>query len=77
MSGMGKKLEREQAGSKPLKYSDRFKAEVVAMVTELGKRQAEVARELGITTTTLARWLGKNGAPRGVAADVVRSARDH
>jgi transposase len=76
MSGMSKKQEHDQDGSKPRKYSDQFKAEAVAMVTELGKRQADVARELGIPTTTLARWLGGSGAPGHAAADASLSARD-
>jgi transposase len=46
------------------------------MVTELGKRQAVVSRELGIPTTTLARWLGKNGAPGGAPAGPEPSALD-
>jgi transposase len=65
---MTKKQEREQFGSKPRKYSDQFKAEAVAMVTELGKRQVEVSRELGIPTTTLARWLEKARSPKSGAS---------
>lgn len=41
-------------------HSVEFKAEAVRMVQELGERQAEVARKLGISKSLLGNWLGQS-----------------
>jgi len=47
------------------KYSEQFRAEAVAMVTELGKSQAEVGRDLEVSHGTMSRWVrqAKTRAP--------------
>ena len=51
------------------RYTEQFKADAVAMVTELGKTRAQVAKDLGITGSTLGRWVaeatGTKGTGRG------------
>ena len=47
------------------RYSEQFKVEAVAMVTELGKSQAEVCRDLGLNSGTMSRWV--NSAARTAA----------
>ncbi len=53
-------------------FTAEFKADAVAMVTELGKPRAQVARELGLNESTLGRWvakaIGTQGSGRGSAS---------
>jgi transposase len=39
------------------KYTDAYKAEVVALVTSSGRPVAEIARELGVNEGTLGNWM--------------------
>ncbi len=42
--------------SSRIRYSREFKLEVVRRVEEIGRTQAQVAEELGISANTLSRW---------------------
>ncbi|MDR1635593.1 MAG: transposase [Bifidobacteriaceae bacterium] len=59
-------------------FSPQFKAEAVAMVVELGKTGAEVARDLDLNQSTVQRWVARwrreHGGGAG-GAGVVESAR--
>ena len=46
-------------------FTSEFKADAVAMVTDLGKSRAEVARDLDINESTLGRWVAK-ATPRAL-----------
>jgi len=50
-------------------FTDQYKADAVAMVTELGKSRAQAARDLGINESTLGKWvskaIGTEGSGRG------------
>ncbi len=35
------------------KFTDEYKKEIVKLVTELGKKQTDVARDIGVTPTTI------------------------
>lgn len=39
------------------RYSREFKLEVVRRVQEMGRTQAQVAEELGVTPNTISRWM--------------------
>ncbi|MQM25641.1 transposase, partial [Glycomyces albidus] len=43
--------------AKRRKFSPQFKAEAVQMVVQTGRTVAEVARDLGINSTTLGNWV--------------------
>ncbi|MQM28608.1 transposase, partial [Glycomyces albidus] len=43
--------------AKRRKFSPQFKAEAVPMVVQTGRTVAEVARDLGINSTTLGNWV--------------------
>jgi transposase-like protein len=45
------------------KYSPQFKLEAVRMVESSNRAPSEVAKELGIPTTTLEGWLGPSDPP--------------
>lgn len=47
---------RLQHGNKKLFTSD-YKKEIVKLVTELGKKPKEVAEDIGVTPTTVRRWV--------------------
>ena len=38
-------------------YSAEYKKEMVRLVTELGKKPADVARDIGVTPTSVRRWV--------------------
>lgn len=46
-------------------YDEKFKADAVAMVTDLGKPRAEVARDFEIAESTLGRWVAKATGTEG------------
>jgi transposase len=48
------------------KYSEQFKAEAVAMVTELGKSVYEVSRSLDISNSLLYGWVKKSRESSGL-----------
>ena len=43
--------------AKGTRYTDEYKREIVRLVTELGKKPAEVASDVGITTRTVQNWV--------------------
>lgn len=45
------------AGRRPQRYSPEFKRDAVALVVSSGRPIKEVARELGISDTTLGNWV--------------------
>lgn len=47
------------------KFSEEFKADAVAMVTELGKSRAQVARELDVGESVVGRWVAKATGTQG------------
>lgn len=59
---------RAHRGPRP-HYTEQFKADAVAMVTELGKSRAQVAEDLQLNPSTLGRWVaaatGTTGRGRG------------
>ena len=57
-------------------FSPQFKAEAVAMVLELKKPIAHVARDLELNETTLGRWVAKWRADHGDGSDDPLSPRD-
>jgi transposase len=53
------------------RYSDEFKADAVALLRTSGRPIAEVARELGVTDTSLGSWArdaARNDTPEQAAA---------
>jgi transposase len=53
------------AGRKPQRYSPEFKRDAVALVVSSGRPIKEVARELGISDTTLGNWVRAHaGGPK-------------
>lgn len=57
-------------------FTSEFKADAVAMVTDLGKSRAEVARDLDINESTLGRWLAKATGTEGTGSGSARRAPD-
>lgn len=49
-------------------FTPQFKADAVAMVTELGKTRAQVARELGINESTIGKWVAKATGTHGTGS---------
>jgi transposase len=47
------------------KFSDEFKRNAVELVRTTGKPIAQVARELGVTETSLGRWVAQDRIDRG------------
>jgi len=43
-------------------YSDEFKREAVAQVTEQGRKATDVARRLGISRAVLYKWIKQSGS---------------
>jgi len=41
----------------PSKFTSEYKKEIVRLVNELGKKPAEVAKDIGVTATTVRRWV--------------------
>ena len=39
------------------KYDTNYKKEIVRLVTELGKRPVDVAQDIGVTATSIRRWV--------------------
>jgi transposase len=39
------------------KFTDDYKKEIVKLITDLGKKPSEVARDIGVTTTSIRRWI--------------------
>jgi transposase len=39
------------------KFTDDYKKEIVKLITELGKKPTEVARDIGVTPTSIRRWV--------------------
>jgi transposase len=62
------------AGRKPQRYSPEFKRDVVALVVSSGRPIKEVAREMGISDTTLGNWVradpGGSNTEKGAAKEV-------
>jgi transposase len=68
--GMGK-------GSTTRRYSDEFKRDAVALFRSSGRPIKEVARELGISDTSLGTWVreSEKNAPAGEVASAKEEAR--
>ena len=49
------------------RYSREFKLEVVRRVQELGRTQAQVAEELGVSANTINRWMKQFSQEKGEA----------
>ncbi|TXI51858.1 transposase, partial [Mycolicibacter arupensis] len=49
-------------------FTDEFKADAVAMVLELGRSRADVARDLDINESTLGRWVAKKLGTEGTGS---------
>jgi transposase len=49
------------ASNRHAPYPEQFRAEAAAMVIELGKAQADVCRELGVSKSALSRWVAAAG----------------
>ena len=47
------------------KFSDEFKRNAVELVRTTGRPIAQVARELGVTETSLGRWVAQDRVDRG------------
>lgn len=66
-------------------YTAEFKQEAVQLVTDQGMSRARVARDLGVSVDTLARWIRAatplpavaEGAPSSTAADLARLRREN
>lgn len=41
------------------KFTDDYKKEMVKLITELGKKPTDVARDIGVTPTTIRRWVNQ------------------
>ena len=54
---------------RPSKFSEEFKASAVEMVRETGKPIAQVARDLGMSETTLGNWITADRRRRGEQRD--------
>lgn len=39
------------------KYNEDYKKEIVKLVTELGKKPVDVAKDIGVTPTSVRRWV--------------------
>ena len=57
-------------------FTSEFKADAVAMVADLGKSRAEVARDLDINESTLGRWVAKATGTEGTGSGSARRAPD-
>ena len=57
-------------------FTDEFKADVVAMVTELGRSRAEVARDLDLTESSVGRWVAEATGTTGTGSGSHRRAAD-
>lgn len=57
-------------------FTDQFKADAVAMVTQLGRPRGEVARDLGIGESTLGRWVASATGTAGSGSGSNRRAPD-
>lgn len=58
--------------TKPKKYTDEYRAEVVRMCSEPGRSAYSVARELGLTLSMVSTWVRK---ARAVAAGGLSDGR--
>jgi transposase len=54
--------EREMVHKPKRRFSSEFKAHAVELVRVSGKSATEVAKDLGISTAALCRWVGKAAA---------------
>lgn len=57
-------------------FTDEFKADAVAMVTELGRTRADVARDLELNESTLGRWVAKAAGTKGTGTGSHRRTPD-
>lgn len=57
-------------------FTDEFKADAVAMVLQLGRTRADVARDLEINESTLGRWVSKAAGTEGTGTGSHRRAPD-
>jgi transposase len=60
---------------KQQRFTQEFRDEAVRLVVSVGRRQAEVSRELGIGLSTLERWVASARA-RAVSAPGSETAED-
>jgi transposase len=57
------------------KFSEEFKRDAVELVRTTGRPVAEVARELGISETSLGNWIRRDRVDRGEAEGVTTEQR--
>jgi transposase len=57
MCGRIKGMENKTEQLKRKSYTQEFKAEAVKLILDGGRRYAEVAKELGVTETSLRNWV--------------------
>lgn len=57
-------------------FTPEFKADAIAMVNDLGKSRAEVARDLDINESTLGRWVAKANGTEGTGSGSARRTPD-
>ena len=43
----------------PKKFTEDYKREMVKLVTDLGKKPSEVAKEIGVSVTSVRRWVNQ------------------
>jgi transposase len=61
-------MEAKRVRREKRQYTDEFKAGAVRLVIDEGKKAAAVARDLGITPSTLGIWVRRARADRGGGA---------
>jgi len=42
------------------KFTPEYKKEIIRLVTERGKKASEVAKDIGVTPTSVRRWIKQN-----------------
>lgn len=56
-------------------YSAEFKAEAVRLIKSGERKQAEVSRNLGVSTSTISKWCSEDAANNGEKPNIVESAK--
>ena len=61
---MSNKMETKRARREKRQFTDEFRAGAVRLVLEEGKKVAEVARDLGLTPSSVSLWVRRARAER-------------